>query len=104
MSDQNIISQIKEAEKLAEIKIQKTIEEENDKLNELKKEKENQLANIEKNAEPKIRELYEQAEKDIKGAKLIHEQELENKLKQLNEIPQDKINKAVEFVLGQIDV
>jgi len=103
MEEQNIISQIKDAEKLAEIKIQKTIEEENDKLNELKREKENQLANIERNMQPKIKNFYDQAEKDIKGAQLMHEQELENKIKQLEAIPQDKINQAVDFVLKQLD-
>lgn len=99
---ENIITQIKEAEKKAE----KMLSEEKQKgeadLLALKKEKEKILEELGKNIQPKIKKFQEEAEKNIQGAKMMHKKELNRKLEEINKLAEKNIDKAVEFVLSKL--
>lgn len=103
MQNDNIISKIKEAESLAEKRVERTRQEGIEKLNLMKHEKEKYLEEIEKKLEPKIKKLKEEMEKNIQGAKMMHKKKLERKLEIIEKISAKKIDEAVDFIVKQIN-
>lgn len=98
----NIIVQIKEAEKNAKELLEKIQKEGLERSNKLREEKEEVLKNIEANMQPKIKDLIDSAEKDINGMGMMHKTELDRKLKELEHISKEKLDKAVDYILSKL--
>jgi len=102
MEKDNLIEQIKKAEKKANEAFQKSQQENNRKISLVKTEKESELANLRQKFDHEIKKIMAETDKKIGIIQTKIQKETEEELNKLRNIPPDKKRKAAGLVIDAL--